>query len=76
MLNDAEETVYLDERRRFRWRREGPLADAAALPQPAGDQALSVTLLAALRALPPRQRAMPKQWWMTHDAQSRTCLQS
>jgi len=49
--------VYLDERRRLPWRREGPLADAAAVPQPAGDQALSVTLLAALRTLPPRQRA-------------------
>ena len=49
--------VYLDERRRLPWRRESPLADAATVPQPAGDQALSVTLLAALRTLPPRQRA-------------------
>jgi len=50
--------VFLDERRRLPWRREGPLPDAAALPQPAGDQALSLTLLAALRTLPPRQRAV------------------
>ena len=49
--------VYLDERRRLPWRREDPIAEAAALPEPPGDQALSVTLLAALRTLPPRQRA-------------------
>jgi RNA polymerase sigma-70 factor (sigma-E family) len=49
--------VYLDERRRLPWRREGPLADAAESPQPDSDQALSLTVLAALRTLPPRQRA-------------------
>jgi RNA polymerase sigma-70 factor (sigma-E family) len=49
--------VYLDDRRRLPWRRERPLTEAAEHPQPAGDQALSMTVLAALRALPPRQRA-------------------
>jgi len=62
--------VYLDERRRLPWRREGPLADAAALPQPASDQALSVTLRAALRSLPPRQRAaVVLRYWEDHSTE-------
>ncbi|MEU4219362.1 SigE family RNA polymerase sigma factor [Actinoplanes sp. NPDC026623] len=49
--------VYLDYRRRHPWRRERPLAEPPEQPATDGDRALSLTVLAALRALPPRQRA-------------------
>jgi RNA polymerase sigma-70 factor (sigma-E family) len=50
--------VYLDDQRRFPWRRERSLAagDEQA-PAPAVDRAMSLTVLEALRALPTRQRA-------------------
>ncbi|AGZ41629.1 SigE family RNA polymerase sigma factor [Actinoplanes friuliensis] len=49
--------VYLDHRRRHPWQRERPLAELHEQPVADGDRALSLTVLAALRALPPRQRA-------------------
>ncbi|MDG4802541.1 SigE family RNA polymerase sigma factor [Micromonospora sp. WMMD980] len=49
--------VYLDDRRRYpRWR-ERSLAEVVEHPTPPGDQALALTVLGVLRALPPRQRA-------------------
>ncbi|SCL15211.1 RNA polymerase sigma-70 factor, sigma-E family [Micromonospora rhizosphaerae] len=49
--------VYLDDRRRLPWWRERSLAEAAEQPEATSDHALSLTVLGALRALPPRQRA-------------------
>ncbi|MGI5212426.1 SigE family RNA polymerase sigma factor [Plantactinospora sp. CA-290183] len=49
--------VYLDDRRRLpRWR-ERFLGSPEERPAPPDDQALTLTIIEALRALPPRQRA-------------------
>ncbi|WBB67575.1 SigE family RNA polymerase sigma factor [Micromonospora sp. WMMD812] len=49
--------VYLDDNQRGSRRRERLGSDLADLPAPAGDRVEALTVLAALRTLPPRQRA-------------------
>ncbi|ADB33733.1 RNA polymerase, sigma-24 subunit, ECF subfamily [Kribbella flavida DSM 17836] len=51
--------TFIDERRRFWWRRETPTADLLdAAPAQGPDPAVRLTLQAALRQLPRRQRAV------------------
>jgi RNA polymerase sigma-70 factor (sigma-E family) len=49
--------VFLDDRARLFKRRERTGAELPDVPSPAADRDITVTLLGALRALPPRQRA-------------------
>ncbi len=49
--------VFLDERGSARARRERPVAEPFDKPSPEGDRSVALTVLAALRTLPPRQRA-------------------
>jgi RNA polymerase sigma-70 factor (sigma-E family) len=49
--------VFLDDSGRAWWRRERPWPEMRDLPAAGGDQALALTVLDALRRLPPRQRA-------------------
>lgn len=49
--------VFLDDSGRAWWRRERPWQEMRDLPAAGGDEALALTVLEALRRLPPRQRA-------------------
>jgi RNA polymerase sigma-70 factor (sigma-E family) len=63
--------VYLDDQRRFPWRRERSLAPAdEQTPARAVDQAMSLTVLQAIRSLPPRQRtAVVLRYWEDRSIQ-------
>ena len=67
--------VYLDDSSRARWRRERSWPEMNDTAAPVADHDVALTVVAALRSLPPRQRAaMVLQYWEDRDVAETAAL--